>query len=334
MNSQERNQSKTQVQQTSTFSNDEVQGMLKSYPFVLQSKPNTGNLPDLKTSLMRAEKYGHHLNKTNLANQSATIAVQPKLDGQTVQLALDDDVLAERRRQEVARELRPELTPDIFKRDFMEESTDLADDVITGRRHGRGGQTLGFHVTRGENVPGISSKGLDPGRGGEGGASELREGTDFVEQSRGYIHYSDNTFASGYYGDHMRSQGHQPTLLGIRRPEHVERDPDDPRGAYRTTQKIRPNDITNLGGGVTNNAIDNYQEANQRFLNKLQANTSALREAHKIPQTREKKEERKDAVRKANEERRMLHIRGRDLTGPEPFADESVPLGKKRTEDS
>ena len=41
---------------------------------------------DLKTSLIKTEKYGHHLNKNNLANQPVSTALQPKLYNQPVQL--------------------------------------------------------------------------------------------------------------------------------------------------------------------------------------------------------------------------------------------------------
>ncbi|MHC5936137.1 hypothetical protein [Nostoc sp.] len=233
--------------------------------------------------------------------------------------SFDDALVAERRKQDVARQ-RPDLTPQIFKRDFMKESTDLADDTIAGKRRGRGGQTLGFHVTRGENLPSILSTGLDPNKGGKGGASELRAETNYENASKGYIHYSDNTYLSGFYGNEMGN--HKPNLLGIRRPEQIGRDPDEPRGAYRTNQKILPTDVTNLGEKATNKAIGNYGEAENRRLDKLNANTEAGRAANRIPNSR--REEKSNARRQANEERTRLHFQKDKFTGPQPFPDESI----------
>ncbi|MDB9373336.1 hypothetical protein [Nodularia sphaerocarpa] len=88
MNSQERKQSKNQqMQETSTFSDVPAQGMLESHPFVVQSKNNNSEQSNLRTSLIQAEKYGHHLSKTDLTNQSASTTVQTKPDLQPVQLA-------------------------------------------------------------------------------------------------------------------------------------------------------------------------------------------------------------------------------------------------------
>ncbi len=58
-----------------------------SRPFVVQSKSDNSKQSDLQTSLMQADSYGHHLSETNLANESATAAVQPKLDNQPIQTA-------------------------------------------------------------------------------------------------------------------------------------------------------------------------------------------------------------------------------------------------------
>lgn len=315
----------------SPLSNTRPRGRFESRPFVMHIKGDNSKQSNLNTSLMRAEKYGHNLSKMSVEGISGEKEQTGGLQV-PVQLAKkrnfsdDDAKLAERRKQEVARQ--QDLTPENFKQDFMKESTDLADDTIAGRRHGRGRQTLGFHVTREENLPSILSTGLDPDRGGKGGSSELRPGTDFVEQSKGHMHYSDNTYLSGYYADHISSQNRQPNLLGIRRPEHIERDPDEPRGAYRTEDKIPPTDITNLGGKVTSKAMENYKDAEERFGDKLRANTGAKREAGKIPNNR--KQEKKEALKKANEEGRKLHFNGRKLTAPFPESDESIPLGEKK----
>ncbi|MBN3947881.1 MAG: hypothetical protein HWQ38_16030 [Nostoc sp. NMS7] len=70
---------------TLAFSDTPAQRMFESHPFVVQSKNDNSEKPDLKASLIQAEKYGHHLSKKNLANQSVSTAVQPKLDNQPVQ---------------------------------------------------------------------------------------------------------------------------------------------------------------------------------------------------------------------------------------------------------
>lgn len=75
---------------TSDLSNTPAQGMFQSRPFVMQPQATekSQEQPDLKVSLMRAERHGHHLSKIQPASDSATTAVQPKLEmGQPVQLA-------------------------------------------------------------------------------------------------------------------------------------------------------------------------------------------------------------------------------------------------------
>lgn len=71
---------------TLPFSNTPAQKMFESSPFVVQSKNDNSQQPRLNVSLIQAEKYGHHLNKNNLGNQSASTVVQPKLNNQPIQL--------------------------------------------------------------------------------------------------------------------------------------------------------------------------------------------------------------------------------------------------------
>jgi hypothetical protein len=53
----------------------------------VQSKSDSQQKPDLKASLIQAEKYNHHLSKINLAEQSTLTPVQSKLEGkQPIQL--------------------------------------------------------------------------------------------------------------------------------------------------------------------------------------------------------------------------------------------------------
>ena len=57
-------QTKNHQKETFGFSNDSDGGMFQSRPFVVQSKAGEeGERSELKTSLMRAEHYGHHLSQ-------------------------------------------------------------------------------------------------------------------------------------------------------------------------------------------------------------------------------------------------------------------------------
>lgn len=63
---------------TPNFSTAPAQGMFESRPFVVESKTAQAQ-PDLKTSLMRAERYGHNLSQIQPAGFSAATTVQPKM---------------------------------------------------------------------------------------------------------------------------------------------------------------------------------------------------------------------------------------------------------------
>src|SRR3712207_3767998 len=64
-----------------------AQGMFQSRPFVVQPQTaQKSQQPDLKTSLMRARRYGHHLSRMQPTGVSAAKAVQPKLgNGQQIE---------------------------------------------------------------------------------------------------------------------------------------------------------------------------------------------------------------------------------------------------------
>ncbi|MEH1900615.1 MAG: hypothetical protein V7L04_04170 [Nostoc sp.] len=73
-------QRKDTKKQLTGVANSSAQGMLQSRPFVMQSKnENQIQQHDLKTSLMQAERYGHHLDKIQPAGILADTAVQTKL---------------------------------------------------------------------------------------------------------------------------------------------------------------------------------------------------------------------------------------------------------------
>jgi len=73
---------KSPSKRSSEFSSVSDGGMFESRPFVVQSKVGEeGKQKDLKTSLMQAEHYGHHLNQMQLAAVSYRGVVQRMNDG-------------------------------------------------------------------------------------------------------------------------------------------------------------------------------------------------------------------------------------------------------------
>lgn len=334
-------------EQIPDFSPASKQGMFQERSLGLHPKRiESTQQADFKTSLMQAERYGHSISGMMAEVSSGVIQQQTKYPSRPVQMARKraNSVPETKTIRENLDAQRPQLTKSGFKSDFARETADLADDVITGRKHGRGGQSLGFHVTKEKHLPSIKATGLDPNKGGEGGASAKRqvaesevltignnkgvtgEGTNYVNESKGKVHFSDNTYSSGYYASQMLDD--KPTVLGIRRPRTIERDPDDPRGAYRTNQLIPPSDITNLGQGVAKEAVANKETADARFSEKLKKNIKDKREFNLKPI--KYKLENKAEIKRINEEGAKLHKTGRAVTAPEPLPDESVPLGEKR----
>lgn len=83
MPSRPRTYNNSQNTGTSNLSNAPAQGIFQSLPFVMQPQATqkSQEQPDLKVSLMRAERYGHHLGQIQAANVSVPTAVQPQSDG-------------------------------------------------------------------------------------------------------------------------------------------------------------------------------------------------------------------------------------------------------------
>ncbi len=77
---------KSRREQTPDLSTVPGQGMFQSRPFVVQPQTaQKSQQPDLKTSLRRARRYGHHLSRMQPTGVSAPKAVQPKLgNGQQI----------------------------------------------------------------------------------------------------------------------------------------------------------------------------------------------------------------------------------------------------------
>ncbi|MEH1908392.1 MAG: hypothetical protein V7L05_11455 [Nostoc sp.] len=70
---------------TPSFSTNTVQGTFESRPFMMQQQtPEKSILPDLKTSLIQKERYGHHLRNIQSMGAFTSQAVQPKRNGGTI----------------------------------------------------------------------------------------------------------------------------------------------------------------------------------------------------------------------------------------------------------
>ncbi len=79
MKSRIRTHKKSTREQTPDFSSAPAQPMFQSRPFVVQTQADReSQQPDLKTSLMRAERYGHHLSQMQPTGVPTHQAVQLK----------------------------------------------------------------------------------------------------------------------------------------------------------------------------------------------------------------------------------------------------------------
>lgn len=111
-----------------------AQGMFQSRPFVVESQTaQKSQQPDLKTSLRRAQRYGHHLSRMQPTGVSAPKAVQPKLrNGQQID---SDSSKAPQALQSATAQLRSESN--------QEKSETL----------GRGGSTSGVQQQNQTGMP-------------------------------------------------------------------------------------------------------------------------------------------------------------------------------------
>ncbi len=312
---------KKKTRQQTPDTTAQAKPMFQSRPFEVQSQSaQKSQQPDLKRSLKQAERYGHSLSRMATEGRKGEREQPAGNQGRPVQLArkrAQSDTESEKRKREEKREKdRPQMTANEFKGEFARQSEEQADEKIAGRREGRDDQGLGFHVTKGKNVESITTKeGLDPKYGGKGGASEKRSEMEYEERSRGKMHVSTNTYLSGNYANEMKDEN--PNVLGVRMPRKKEKDPDDPRGSYTTSESIPPQNIANLGEGVAKKAMENKNEADQRFLNAKNENTSNKRAANKTPNTRI--EEKRQKLKEANKRDRELHAKGKRILAPEPW---------------
>jgi hypothetical protein len=79
MDSHQPKQSRNQHQQTSPFSDASGEGMFQRRPFAVQQAAENLQQSDLKTSLIRTQRYGHQLSKINPVSISHAQIVQQKL---------------------------------------------------------------------------------------------------------------------------------------------------------------------------------------------------------------------------------------------------------------
>lgn len=79
MDSQQRKQSRNQYKQTSPLLEASGEGMFQPRPFIVRQAAKDVQESDLKTSLIRTQRYGHHLSKINPVSNSHAQIVQPKL---------------------------------------------------------------------------------------------------------------------------------------------------------------------------------------------------------------------------------------------------------------
>lgn len=114
-------------------------------------------------------------------------------------------------------------------------------------------EQLYSHVTREESVSSIMKTGLDPSRGGTGGASDAIGSEKFKEQSANYVHLGLDSKAlpgkpraSESYASFYEHSGIESRTLNVGLPQGAELvpDPDDKRGGrYKTKSAISPGHI-------------------------------------------------------------------------------------------
>lgn len=124
-----------------------------------------------------------------------------------------------------------------------------------------------YHATNFGNLKSIKVSGLDPNFGGHGGASDQVKSPQFKARSAGKVHASTSTHTATFYGllhDEpslfVKAYGaglfpggipadpkHLKKMTVILRfskacvrPSNVEKDPDDPRNAWRIYSRISP----------------------------------------------------------------------------------------------
>jgi hypothetical protein len=110
-----------------------------------------------------------------------------------------------------------------------------------------------YHATASENLKGpsgIEAKGLDPNRGGNGGASEAANVKQFRQNSSGAVHITKSRGTANFYSrfiEKPQQMGKEPPGPGkpssqlqvfLSGEQRVDVDSDDPRQAYKTSEPI------------------------------------------------------------------------------------------------
>jgi len=129
-----------------------------------------------------------------------------------------------------------------------------------------------YHATNYKNLQGIKQKGMDPTRGGKGGAGKQVGSKTFIAHSKNFVHATPSTKTSSFYGllhDEptlfVKAYGGKAFKGGVppdpqefgsftvilRFPRKIPNvtwveDPDDKRDAWRTANKIPPQQIEAL----------------------------------------------------------------------------------------
>ena len=136
----------------------------------------------------------------------------------------------------------PGLSREDFNRAYARDSADYADAVLAGRS-AEFVPTVGFHTTTPENYSndgeGVAYTGLDPMRGGIGGASEaagegqtFADGSDdYVDDSRGHVYYAGHLDSAEKYTNVYGEAAKDATVLGVNL-EHPRTDDERRLDAY------------------------------------------------------------------------------------------------------
>jgi hypothetical protein len=119
-------------------------------------------------------------------------------------------------------------------------------------------KNLYSHVTPEKNlngIVGVDGRGLDPSRGGSGGASEAAQSAQFIRNSKGFVHLGNEAEAplgkspSKFYSQFLEGKGIKAATLNVTVPNHksLVEDPDDPQGGrYKTTDSIPKENIVHV----------------------------------------------------------------------------------------
>ena len=143
MKSRIRTRKKSTREQTPDFSTAPAQPMFQSRPFVVQTQSvQKSQQPDLKTSLRRAQRYGHHLSRLQPAGIATPTVVQPKMgnveptnkQGENIQVPPSEGVVQRVLDSEEARNRLQDAQRSEWQRRFGNGQRSTADMMAFGTR--------------------------------------------------------------------------------------------------------------------------------------------------------------------------------------------------------